>query len=391
MDPYDLIPWIAGISGACVGSFLSVVIYRIPREGMSVLVPMRSFCPGCNYRLAWFDNIPILSWLLLGGRCRNCRTRIPLRYPFLELVTAAIFVLVALRFIAPPLAETLPLAIVWASLLAALLAVTYVDIDHRIIPDEISVNGMSLALPAALCLRGVPVDPLQPAWFARVIDKLRPDATAVPYPDWALLLAAFPCAALGMYLFRRFSPSWEGSVRTWWETRLAGVVAAALAFVLLGCLFGDRARSSPLDPEALAASLFGMGTGAGVIYAIGVVGKWAFRKPAMGFGDVKLMGLLGAVLGWKGVLLAILLACLLGSLVGLVLRIVTRSSYIPFGPFLSAGGAVLVLWDRQVLALVDWYLEFSRRGDPMILVSVSLGLSALLILLLWFSRRFQGS
>lgn len=108
--------------------------------------------------------------------------------------------------------------------------------------------------------------------------------------------------------------------------------------------------------EALAASLLGMGVGSGVIYLIAVLGKLAFRKEAMGFGDVKLMGLLGAALGWKPVLLALLIACLLGSVIGIGVRVATRSSYIPFGPFLSGGAAIMIIWRDWVDRGIEWYL-----------------------------------
>ena len=101
--------------------------------------------------------------------------------------------------------------------------------------------------------------------------------------------------------------------------------------------------------------------GAGSIWAIGVLGKLMFRKDAMGFGDVKLMALLGAVLGWKLVLIAVFIACLLGSVIGIAMKLTTGSSYIPFGPFLSGGAVIIVLWADWVALGLDWYRSLFPR------------------------------
>lgn len=146
-----------GLVGACIGSFLNVVIWRLPR-GENLAHP-GSRCPRCGQGIRWYDNLPILSWLLLRARCRRCRAPISARYPAVEALTALLFVLAALRF--GPL-EALHTGAI-ALLLAGLVAITFIDIDHRIIPDRLTKPGMALAL----LLAAVPAVGLAPAgWLA---------------------------------------------------------------------------------------------------------------------------------------------------------------------------------------------------------------------------------
>jgi leader peptidase (prepilin peptidase)/N-methyltransferase len=133
---------VAGLVGASIGSFLNVVIWRLPRK--ENLSHPGSHCPRCNRPIRWFDNLPVVSWLLLRARCRACQAPIAWRYPFVELLTATLFVLAALRFENPLDATAIAL------LLAALVAITFIDIDHRIIPDAITKPGMVLALVLAV-------------------------------------------------------------------------------------------------------------------------------------------------------------------------------------------------------------------------------------------------
>ncbi len=353
-----MISWFAAVYGACLGSFLNVCIYRLPREGLSVRRPRRSFCPACEAPIAWYDNIPILSWIILGARCRACRGRISLRYPLVEALTALGFFIAVRVTIGQYGIAMWPLALVWAALFAALIVITFIDIDFQIIPDEISVTGAAIAPGAALLVTGLPPNAELPAWLAGAISRA---AAAVPWKfgeTW-LVLAAACLALIAMPAYRAASPLLDGEPRTWWETRLAGALAFYFAAAIGGTLFvagwlGDERG------VRLAASLFGLLAGSGSIYAIGVVGKWAFRKDAMGFGDVKLMALLGAVLGWRDVLIAIFVACLVGSVIGIAIRIAKKSSYIPFGPFLSVGAVTLILFRAEVDAAIGWYLNLWR-------------------------------
>ena len=146
-DSY-LVAVLAGLAGLLIGSFLNVCVYRLPRD-LSVVRP-RSHCPGCEKQIDWYDNIPILSYLILGGRCRHCRERIPLRYPIVELATAAAFALCAAK-----LGLTWPTA-KFAALSAILITLIATDLEERILPDEFTLGGTVLGI----ALSGiVPLDP----------------------------------------------------------------------------------------------------------------------------------------------------------------------------------------------------------------------------------------
>ncbi len=129
------------IMGLFVGSFLNVAIYRLPTEGESVWRPVFSRCPKCKHGLAWYDNIPVVSWAMLGAKCRYCKSKIAMRYPLVELFTAAVWAVAAWR----AGAENLGLLLVWVTALSGLIVATFVDFDHFEIPDEVSLGGCLFA------------------------------------------------------------------------------------------------------------------------------------------------------------------------------------------------------------------------------------------------------
>ncbi len=269
-----LIFWwvVAFVFGLVIGSFLNVVIYRLPRDE-SLLKPP-SHCPRCNAIIAWFDNIPVLSFLLLGGRCRNCKEEISVRYPMVELLTGILFAIIYFRFFVEGSSD-IPVFIVSVAFVSALVAASFIDIEHQIIPDEITLPGMAIA----------------------------------------------PLVSL-------FLPS-----------------------IHQGLLFSERHLGS------LADGLAGMALGAGLIYLAGFLGKLAFKREAMGFGDVKLMAMIGGFLGWKETILAFFLAPIFGTIVGLFILLRTRNRVIPYGPFLSLAAVLSMIWGRDI---IDWYLGFLR-------------------------------
>lgn len=269
----------AGMFGAVIGSFLNVVILRLPRQ--ESIVHPRSRCGACGEMIRWYDNIPVLSWLiLLRGKCRHCGVAISPRYALVELLTALLTVFLAYRLFMPPIdagnIEVLgyPVGVLFAVELLfvyALIAATFIDLDHTIIPDEITKPGMAIAIAAGLVV-----------------------------------------------------PQLHGT-----DNPVTGLGLAAL----------------------------GAATGAFGIWAVRIGGRLAFRKEAMGFGDVKYMGLIGGILGWKGVVLTFFLACLIGSVVGVFVLVVKKSRYIPFAPFLSAGAAIMLFFGDEV-----W--KFLREDYP---------------------------
>ena len=239
----------AGVLGASVGSFMNVCVSRLP-HGESLVRP-RSKCPACGGPIAWYDNIPLLSWILLRGKCRQCRERISIQYPAIELVTAAIWVGMAMHY--GPTWRSLQGSI----LFSLLLTISLIDARHYLIPDALSLGGLGAGLALAL---------------------------------------------------------------------LPG-------------------------PPSILTSLIGAALGFGVLLAVGVLGEWVFKKPAMGGGDIKMMAMVGAFLGPAGAMLTIFLGALAGTIVFAPLSLKTKKE-VPFGVFLGLGAAIAFLFGE---ALVDWY------------------------------------
>jgi leader peptidase (prepilin peptidase)/N-methyltransferase len=273
--------WI-GFTGAAVGSFLNVVIYRLPHD-LSIVKP-RSRCPNCERSIAWYDNIPIISFIILGAKCRHCKSKISIRYPLVEILSAFIALALWCKF---GLSKELAVHFVFS---AALIAVTFIDIDWRIIPNEISLPG---------------------------------------------ILIGFGCSFL-----------WAG----FWQESLIGLVVGGGGLLLL----------------SLSYSLIR-------------------GREGMGMGDVKLLAMLGAWLGWKSLLFILLFASLQGLVITVIMVIfgvklkpplpedweeeketspeqnqeeveaTFLSAAIPFGPFLAVSAV-------EYLFLAEWFYSFLRAG-----------------------------
>lgn len=252
------------ILGAVVGSFLNVCIYRMPHS--TSIVKPASHCPNCKKPILWYDNIPILSFIILKARCRFCKAKISWQYPIVEFLTALIFLLFFNYF---GLNWEL---MVYLVLSCGLIVSTFIDIEHRIIPDEISVGGIAVGL-----------------------------------------------------LFSFLFPSLQKATSHWWS----------LGYSLLGALIGG-----------------------GVIFLMGTIGDWIFKKESIGGGDVKLLAAIGAFMGWQKVLLAFFLAPLFGAVVGIIVKIKTKESVIPYGPFLSLGALISLFWFREIMGMIFGYYNF---------------------------------
>lgn len=263
------------IFGLLVGSFLNVCIVRLPHS-RSVVVPP-SHCPRCQGRIQWYDNIPLVSFLLLRAKCRNCGEPISWRYPLVELMNGLFYLWAYHEFWLGG-----EMALVMA-LCSSLIVITFIDLDHQIIPDVITLPGMLIGLAAA-------------PFFMTALADSPPFLIARILPDGSLYLAALVNSFIGL-------------------------LAGGLPLLTIGWLW-EKFRGIE----------------------------------AMGGGDVKLMGLVGSFLGWKGALLTIMLGALAGSLVGVTLILLKRhqaDKVIPFGPFLAVG-AVASLFHGQ--DLIAWYL-----------------------------------
>ncbi len=271
------------VLGLTVGSFLNVVIHRVP-EGESVVRP-RSRCPGCRTRIAAFDNVPVLSWLWLRGRCRHCGVGISARYPLMELLTGFVFAALAWRLGLHPL---LPVMFAFASLL---IAAAGIDFDHQFIPDGISVGGAALALlvvPLAKWSAGVPLLPAALASLAGAV-----------LGAGMLWIVGFLHARVSATLGRTF-PHWPG------------------------------------EGEELPTP--------------GTLDYWTWF-PGLGFGDVKLMALIGACLGPVGVICTIVLGALIGLLWGLAAAVSRGAANLPFGfgPSLALGAIATLLLPMELI------------------------------------------
>ena len=241
--------------GAIVGSFLNVCIYRIP-AGLSVVSPA-SRCPVCETPIRWYQNIPIVSWCLLGGRCSSCKTHISIRYLSIEILNGLLYVLLLYHF---GLSST---SLVFAIFVSSLVVITFIDLDHQIIPNVISLPG---------------------------------------------IVVGFACS---------------------------------LFFL----------------PLAWQASALGILLGGGLLWAVATGYRLLMGAEGMGMGDIKLLAMIGAVLGWQAVLPVVFLGSLVGTVIGVPLMLLKGKDgklAIPFGPFLSLGALIYLFWWSQ---LFSWYVD----------------------------------
>jgi leader peptidase (prepilin peptidase)/N-methyltransferase len=303
----------AFILGAFVGSFLNVCIYRIPR-GESIVFPA-SHCPQCRAKIHFYDNIPILSFLFLAGRCRACRAPISLRYPFVELLTAILALLLFKRF-GPSLDF-----VGYFVFAAALVVVSGIDLAHRIIPDQISLPGIGAGLAFSLATPRM-----------GLLDSM----IGVVAGGGSLLLVTMGYAGFirARERIRRTSP--EGET----ETALASLSLKELRKE--AALYGVDSKNLKSRKE--------------IVKAIAEA-----KREGMGGGDIKLLAMIGAFLGgWKPILFVIMLGSFLGCAVGVPLMVLKGrdSKYaIPFGPFLSASGIIYLLWGME---LIGWYFGLEK-------------------------------
>jgi leader peptidase (prepilin peptidase)/N-methyltransferase len=257
MLPY-LIEILIFVQGLCIGSFLNVCIYRLPAS-KSIIHP-RSMCPNCSALIPFYDNIPVVSYLWLRGRCRQCRVKIPMRYPAVELLGGLFALGAYLKF-----GLTFE-ALIYYIFITTLLVVTFIDLDHRIIPDIITLTGIPIFFAASFAL---------------------PDITYIE-------------------------------------------------------------------------ALIGILAGGGSLYLV----AWGYykitKKDGMGGGDIKLLAMMGGIIGWKGILFTIFVASLVGTLAGLAVMLQSRKGMklaVPFGPFLSIGGITYIFFG---VPLITWYFSILR-------------------------------
>ena len=281
----DLVPILAFFSfwlGACIASFLNVVIWRAPR-GESIVSPP-SHCPKCNTPIKWYQNIPILSWLALRGKCANCKAPISPRYIFVEALGGCLFLAAFLWLWLPtaPLWFAVTHVVVMWIWIALMIAGAFIDFDHQLLPDFTTVGGMVLGVAESL-------------------------------------------------------------------------VATSFNFV-----YGDGVQASTwLKFTPLFWSLSGLVFGFGLLWLVRWLGSIAFKREAMGMGDVFLMGAVGALFGPVAVLVTLILSSVFGSIIGIVLILLSKTKLggftpIPYGPYICMGCLAWMFYGPQ---LVDWYVH----------------------------------
>jgi len=357
-------PWLilATAYGACVGSFLNVVICRLP-QGRSLWGPP-SYCPNCEQKVAWYDNVPVLAWLYLHGRCRSCHSRISIQYPLVEIATAVLFAGVFscyymsdLRpdFAVMGLEQTWPVLIVHLVLVAALLAASVIDARFYIIPLDIPntvwvMAMLSLPLAAVWLPLDSVVSQVSGQWMSAAAGGLSGLIVALLMLWMGVLPQSFDEPLV-------INPSGAHDVGTpeqWlahphprreilkeclfvvWP--LVGA-AAAFAIVPRGTI------ELPLAIRVGIGVVWGYLVGGALVWAIRIMGTLGFGKEAMGLGDVHLLAAIGAVLGWFDAIVIFFLAPFVGlagtALVAGIGRLATgQVRVVPYGPFLAVSTVV---------------------------------------------------
>jgi leader peptidase (prepilin peptidase)/N-methyltransferase len=340
------------VFGSIVGSFLNVCIYRMP-IGQSIVSPP-SHCPHCKYSIPWYLNVPLITWLYLGGKCRNCRAPISIRYFLVELLTGICFLCCWLAF--GPFSALL--ALIFCLFLAGLIVATFIDFEHFIIPDEITIGGMVVGflcsfLVPALHNRASMADSMKQSILGMAvgagivyailrIGKLLFGKHRITLPTQTKIVFSETCVHLPGHdipyddLFYRQSDT---------------IAVHAQTVELVDRCYRDvLVRLSPsklqigeeiLNPED-------------VHHMETVAAELVLPREAMGLGDVKFMAGIGAFLGWQAVIFSLMASSMIGSLVGVTLILLRKrewSSRLPYGPYIALaaviwifGGARLVYW-----------------------------------------------
>lgn len=367
--------------GACVGSFMNVVIWRLPR-GESIVFP-GSHCPRCGRGIRWYDNIPLVSWFVLRGRCRSCNAPISPRYILIEAAAAAIVgglyawvYMLRMRDGAGPLGESWPTYAAHAVLLCGLLVCSAVDVEKWIVPLEVcwfvSVAGLAAAAARPPAMEFLP--PVSPAVGAMSVAAVAGLALALLAQRYGLIRQSFIDADDGAAPADKADTGGEKPITSVAITKdhgvnpraeilrevlfLAPAILLAIGAFLLVTKVPWAARawgrlSSESAGEQFArhfagfqSALFGYLVGGLCVWGVRILGTLAFGKEAMGLGDVHILAAVGAVTGWVVPVLAFFIAPFFGLVWAVHLWIGRRQRELPYGPWLGAATLmVLLLYD----------------------------------------------
>jgi leader peptidase (prepilin peptidase)/N-methyltransferase len=345
----------AFVLGAAVGSFLNVCIYRWPVD-LSINRPRRSFCPSCKEPIRWHQNLPLISWVALGGRCANCGAKISFRYFAVEFVTALLFLALWERF-------AWQVAIAYWIFVSFLIIGTFIDLEHFIIPDRVTIGGTIAGIACSI------VVPALMQTDSRVVAGVRAAlAAALGYAILWIVLEA------GKIAFGRKRIEFDAPTPFTWtkrdddadfvvgteESLWSEYFAREKDRLLLQCdevridqrEYGDVTltfRYDRVDAEGRVLMLDD------ITHISGVARALVIPREAMGRGDLKFLAAIGAFLGWRAVLFGLFAGSLLGSVIGLVTLVVGKpvwSAKLPFGPYLAFGALTWMFFGE---VLLRWY------------------------------------
>jgi leader peptidase (prepilin peptidase)/N-methyltransferase len=345
----------AFVLGAAVGSFLNVCIYRWPVD-LSINRPRRSFCPNCNQPIPWHHNLPLISWLALSGRCANCNAKISFRYFAVELLTALLFLAIWQRF-------PWQVAIAYWIFVSFLIIGTFIDFEHFIIPDRVTIGGTIVGVTCSI------VVPALMQTDSRVAAGVRATlAAALGYVILWIVLEA------GKIAFGRKRIEFDAPTTFTWikrdddadfvvgteESLWSEYFAREKDQLLLHC---DEVRIDDREYGNVTLSFrYDRVTADGhvlmlddVTHISGVTRELVIPREAMGRGDLKFLAAIGAFLGWRAVLFSLFAGSLLGSVIGLATLVVGKpvwSAKLPFGPYLAFGALAWMFFGEIVLR---WY------------------------------------
>lgn len=337
LPPWLVLPFMFWL-GACIGSFLNVCVYRIPLantlwDQLKSIANRGSFCPRCKTPICWYDNVPIFGWLSLRGRCRACGLPISMRYPLIELLNGLLFVLV--YWLEVPFGFSQELS----------QSSAYADLGPQSIPGLGSISPlMFLHLRVAFHL--VLIEAMLVASLIDWDQMIIPDATTVPQTLFAVIastcfgiLHLVPAWYQDPHLLRDFRITLPESLHPWLTPEWS--------------VPGWFTTSPHL--HGLLVSVAGLVVGASLVAVVRMIGSRVLRREAMGEGDIFLMAMVGAFLGWQATVIAFFLAAFLASAAQIVTLSFKLDKEIPYGPYLSLGSLIVMLSWREV------WEHFARR------------------------------
>lgn len=341
--PFQFWSVVLFVFGCMIGSFLNVCIHRMPLEQSVVSPP--SHCPHCNYSIPWYLNVPLVTWVYLRGKCANCGAAISVRYFLVELLTGLTFLSCWLIFGH----HSAALALVFCMFLSGLIAATFIDFEHFIIPDQITMGGVVVGF---LCSFAVPV-----------LHGVTKTGASLQESFWGIVAGAGIVYAIlrgGKLFFGRQKLELGSPCKViFTETavvlpeqeipyeevfyRKSDVIQLEATMVELAdrCYRNVSVQLAPtklrIDEEELDPEV--------VPYMEAVTEQLVVPREAMGLGDVKFMAAIGAFLGWQGVVFSLMVSSIIGSVVGIGLILLGKrawSSRLPYGPYIAAAAAIWV-------------------------------------------------